>query len=240
LFDRRDGLDFVNQHVNVLFRRAQWTLYAESRPHDVVVDFEPDYASPRPGRPLAEDGIYARFLNNRAVEHLAHGEQQLAYAHFRAAIAADPAYAASYANLALLYRQSSLGAEAEQLLQRAVALAQQDDVAVHSLKELLAEQGRDGEARRYESILQARKTRDPYHWIALGVQQLEAGDPRRAIRSLEQARDMTGNFREVHALLALAYARAGETARADQELATLAGLGVSDRSVAKFRRKFSP
>lgn len=240
LFDRRDGFDFVNQHVNVLFPRAQWTLYAESRPHDVVVDFEPDLASPKPGRPLDENGIHARFLNNLAVEHLARGERPLAYAHFRAAIAADPAYAASYANLALLYRQASLAAEAEQLLQRAVALAQRDDVAVHALHELLTEQGRDGEARRYESILQARRTRDPYHWIAQGVRELEAGNPRKAIRSLEQARDMTGNFREVHALLALAYARAGDTARADQELATLANLGVSDRSVAKLRRKFTP
>ncbi|MCG2595798.1 hypothetical protein LZ009_23730 [Ramlibacter sp. XY19] len=239
LFDRRDGFDFVNQHVNVLFPRAQWTLYAEDKPHDVVVDFEPDYASPKAGRLLEENAIYARFLNNRAVEHLAHGERALAYAHFRAAIAADPNYASSYANLAQLYRQASLAAEAEQLLQRAVALARQNDVALHSLTELLAAQGRDGEARRYESILQARATRDPYHWIALGIRDLEAGNPRKAIRSLEQARDMTGNFREVHALLALAYARSGDQARADQELAALANLGVSDRSVAKLRRKFS-
>jgi tetratricopeptide (TPR) repeat protein len=240
LFDRRDGYDFVNRHVNVLFRRAKWVLYAESRPHDVVVDFEPDYASPKPGRLLDEAGIYARFLNNRAVEHMAHGERALAYAHFRAAVEADPGYAASYANLATLYRQASLAAEAEQLLQQAVALARQDDVAVHALRELLAEQGREGEARRYDSMLQAQRSRDPYHWIALGVQALETGEPRRAIQALEKARDMTDNFREVHALLALAYARNGEQARADQELAALSGLGVPDRTVAKLRRKFSP
>jgi Tfp pilus assembly protein PilF len=240
LFDRRDGFDFVNQHVNVRFPRAQWTLYAEDKPRDVVVDFEPDYASPETGRLLEENAIYARFLNNRAVEHMAHGERALAYAHFRAAIAADPGYASSYANLAQLYRQAALPAEAEQLLQRALALARQDDVALHSLTELLAAQGRDVEARRYESILQSRASRDPYHWIALGIRSLEAGNPRKAVRALEQARDMTGNFREVHALLALAYARSGDQARADQELAVLSGLGVSDRSVAKLRRKFNP
>jgi Tfp pilus assembly protein PilF len=239
LFERRDGFDFVNQHVNVLFRRAQWSPNDESRPHDVVVDFEPDFASPRPGRPLDEDGIHARFLNNRAVEHLAAGELALAYAHFRAAVAADPRYAASYANLALLYRQASLPQEAEQLLQRAVALASQDDVVLHGLQQLLAEQGRDGEARRYESILQAHRSRDPYHWIAQGVRALENGEPRKAVRALEQARGMTGNFREVHALLALAYWRVGEPARAQQELDTLAGLGVPERSVAKLRRKFN-
>ena len=240
LFDRRNGIDFVNQHVNVLFPRAQWSPYDESKPHDVVVDFEPDFASARPGKLLDENGIYARFLNNRAAEHLARGEQALAYAHFRAAIAADPRYAASYANLAVLYRQAALPAEAEQLLQRATALAREDDVAVHALHQLMTDQGRDVEARRFEGLLQARRGRDPYYWIAQGVRELEAGNPRKAIRSLEQAREMTGNFREVHALLALAYARSGDAKRADQELATLAGMGVSDRTVAKLRRKFGP
>jgi thioredoxin-like negative regulator of GroEL len=71
------------------------------------------------------------------------------------------------------------------------------------------------------------------------VRALENGEPRKAVRALEQARGMTGNFREVHALLALAYWRVGEPARAQQELDTLAGLGVPERSVAKLRRKFN-
>lgn len=239
LFDRRGGLDFVNQHVNVLFKRAHRSITEDAEAKDIVVDFEPDFASPKPGRALSERSIYARYLNNIATEHLARGAPALAYAHYKAAIEADPRYAASYGNLALLYRNSSLNAEAEQLLNHAVRLAQTGDVPVHAMQQLLAEQGRDGEARRYESILQSRQSRDPYYWIRLGVRNLEAGDNRRAISALEQARDMTGNFREVHAFLALAYWRAGEQARANQELTVLASLGASESGISKLRKKLN-
>ncbi|MES2632775.1 MAG: tetratricopeptide repeat protein [Pseudomonadota bacterium] len=239
LFDRRGALDFVNQHVNVLFKRAHRTITEDAEPKDVVVDFEPDFASPKPGRALSERSIYARYLNNIATEHLARGAPELAYAHYKAAIEADPRYAASYGNLALLYRHASLQAEAEQLLNHAVRLAQAGDVPVYAMQQLLAEQGRDGEARRYESILQSRRTRDPYHWISLGVRHLEAGENRRAIAALEQAREMTGNFREVHAFLALAYWRAGEPTRANQELTLLASLGGSESGIAKLRKKIN-
>ena len=239
LFDRRGELDFVNQHVNVIFKRAHKTLTEDAEARDVVIDFEPDFVSPRPGRPLTESGIYARYLNNVATEYLAEGDRTMAYAHYKAAIAADPAYAASYGNLALLYRKASLNAEAEQLLQHALALEAEADVPLHALQQLLADQGRQVESRRYESLLQGRERRDPYYWINLGAQALQAGDYKRAIRSLEQARDMTGNFREVHAFLALAYFRAGEPARANEELSALAMLGSSETGINKLRKKFN-
>jgi Flp pilus assembly protein TadD len=238
LFDRRGNLDFVNQHVNVLFKRAHRSITEDAEAKDIVVDFEPDFASPKPGRPLGEQAIYARYLNNIATEHLAKGNAVLAYAHYKAAIEADPRYPSSYGNLALLYRHASLQAEAEQLLHHAVRLAEPGDVPLHSLHQLLADQGREVEARRYESVLQSRRARDPYHWISQGLKHLDAGENRRAIDALEQARDMTGNFREVHAYLALAYWRAGEPARANQELSMLASLGAPESGLTKLRKKF--
>ncbi|WP_194792779.1 tetratricopeptide repeat protein [Caenimonas koreensis] len=238
LFDRRGEFDFVNQHVNVRFPRAHKVLTEDAEARDVVVDFEPDFISPRPGRPLTESGIYARYLNNIATEHLALGDTQLAYAHYKAAIEADPAYAASYGNLALLYRKSALHAEAEQLLRRAMALEAEADVPLLALQQMLNEQGRQSESRRYESVLQGRQARDPYYWINAGVQALQEGDHKKAIRALEQAREMTGNFREVHAFLALAYWRAGEARRATEELSTLALLGTSEAGISKLRKKF--
>lgn len=238
LYERRDGLDYVNQHVNVLFRRSQWVPSEEAQPHDVVIDFEPEFASARAGRPLDENAVYARFLNNRAVESLAHGERAQAHAWFRAAIAADPSYAASYGNVALLYRTAGYAQEAEAFLQRSAALAREADVALHALRELMAAQGRDGEVRRYDNLLQARRTRDPYYWIETGERALLAGDAPRAVRALEQAREMTGNFAEVHALLALAYERAGDPAKAQQERAALAALLGPQRSQAKLKRLY--
>ncbi|HMA08771.1 MAG TPA: hypothetical protein VKP68_12945, partial [Ramlibacter sp.] len=139
LYDRRGGLDFVNQHVNVLFLRARRMPLEGTGFRDVIVDFEPDLASARVGLALSEDAILARYYNNIAAEQLAQGHSALAYAHFQAAILADPAYAASYGNLAVLYRGAGLAAEAEQLLRLALVRADPPDVPLHALHQLLLE-----------------------------------------------------------------------------------------------------
>jgi Tfp pilus assembly protein PilF len=235
LFDRRGQLDVVSQHVNALFPGASREKLEHSFARDVVIDFEPEFASGARGRPLSEAAILARYYNNIATEHLAEGRNSLAYAHYKAAIQADPNHAASYGNLAILYSNSGLPSHAEQMLRAAVTLADPNDVPLRALHLLLVEQGRDAEALVYERMLQARRERDPYHWIGLGVQHLQAGENQQAIAALEHARDMANNFDEVHRLLAIAYWRAGEVARANAELTMLAA--VSDEARASKLRK---
>ena len=238
LFDRRGQLDVVNQHVNVLFPRAHRKPLEDNIARDVVVDFEPEFASAARGRALSESAIVARYYNNTAAEHFAQGRNALAYAHYKAAILSDPGYAASYGNLAILYRNAGLLRDAEQLLRYAVALGDPSDVPMRALHQLLAEQGRDAEAQYYARELQARRERDPYYWIGLGLQHLEAGDNRRAIVALEHARGMASGFEEVHRYLALAYWRAGEAARANEELSQLAALTGDEAGTSKLRKKF--
>jgi Flp pilus assembly protein TadD len=236
VFDRRGQLDVVNQHVNVVFLRAHRDLRdAEAR--DVVVDFDPDFASRRPGTPLTEDSLLARYYNNVATEHLAHGRRSLAYAHYRAAIQAEPGYAAPYGNLAVLYRDAGMPAQAEQLLHRAIALADSADVPLHTLHQLLVEQGRTDEARRFARRLEAGRERDPYHWIGLGLRHLHDGEVRRAIGALETAKELASGFDEIHRYLALAYARNGEAGKARDELAAVALLTGDERLVSKLKRK---
>src|SRR3954471_4511946 len=107
VFGRAGQLDVVNQHVNVLLPSAR-TDFMISDPwgHDVILDFEPDFATARRGTPLTGAAILARYYNNVAVEHMARGESRVAYAHFKAAIQADPSYVSPYGNLAVLYRRS--------------------------------------------------------------------------------------------------------------------------------------
>jgi len=236
LFDRRGRLDMVNQHVNVVFHRAYRDL-RDAEPRDVVVDFEPDYASRRPGRPLTENAVLARYYNNIATQHLAGGRRAQAYAHFKAAIEADPGYAASYGNLAVLYRDAGMSEGAELLLRHAISLDQASDVPLHALHQLLTEQGRTAEARRYAKALEAGRERDPYHWIGLGLRHLDDGHVRRAIGALEHARDLATGFDEIHRYLAVAYARAGEVGKARDELALLASLTGDERMVSKLKRK---
>jgi tetratricopeptide (TPR) repeat protein len=225
LFDRRGQLDVVNQHVNVLFRPGSHRTPEEAAPRDIVIDFEPEFASNRPGKPLSEDAILARYYNNVATEHLVAGRRAMAYAHFKAAILADPSFAASYGNLAVLYRGAGRLREAEQLLVQAVKLSDPPDVPLHTLTELLTAQGRTAEAQRYAEMLRAGRERDPYYWIGQGLAHLDGGDARQAIAALEHARDISHGFDEVHRYLALAYWRAGQASKARRELMALAAIG---------------
>lgn len=243
VFDRRDQLDFLSQHVNVLFRHTSpiEAAYRASsvRSDHIVLDFEPELGARFLGEALSDQAILARYYNNVAAEHLGKGRQALAYVHFKAAILADPSYAAGYSNLALLYRGKGLLAEAEQLLRHAVALNSQTYVPLHALHQLLREQGRVAEAGEIDHLLQAKRDVDPYHWIELGLQRLQADDYRAAIRALERAQGLTTGFEEVHRYLALAYWRAGEQAHAQQQLAVLNALTGDGPELSRLRKKIS-
>ena len=238
-FDRRGNFDFVNRHVNVLFRRSAPAKLADSltRARDVVVDFEPEFGVFKEGQALSDDAILARFYNNVAAEHLAQGRPSPAYAHFKAAILAEPTYAASYANLALLYRDAGMPGEAEQLLRHSLELSEQPDIALRALHQLLVSQGREAEAEQYALQLQSRRSQDPYYWIDQGLQHLQDGKLRQSIEEFERAQSMSKGFDEVHRYLALAYSRLGDHTRENEQLSLLASLNESDAWVAKLNRK---
>jgi len=125
------------------------------------------------------------------------------------------------------------------LLRHAVALNSQTYVPLHALHQLLREQGRVAEAGEIDHLLQAKRDVDPYHWIELGLQRLQADDYRAAIRALERAQGLTTGFEEVHRYLALAYWRAGEQAHAQQQLAVLNALTGDGPELSRLRKKIS-
>jgi tetratricopeptide (TPR) repeat protein len=240
LYDRRGELDFVNRHVNVRFSRPQRILdQGWAEPHDVVVDFEPDYNSRKVGRTLDEPGILARFYNNVATEYLAEGRKGLAYTYFKAAIVADASYAASYINLAVLYRGASMDSEAEQLLRHAVDLSDRTEVILplNALHAMMVEQGRDADAQRYAQLLKSAEENDPYYWIGLGLRHLKEREYASAIDSFERASKMVNGFPELHQYLAVAYWRAGKLRSANEQLALLESLG-DELAVTGLRSKF--
>src|SRR5437773_6865898 len=150
------------------------------RSGDVIIDFVPQVASRREGMALSDDGILARFYNNVAAEYLAQGDLALAYAHFKAAVLADPGYSPSYSNLAQLYIRKGFLQSAERLLLHAIALDDDADIALRSLHQLLVSQGRESEALKYTEILQARQEKDHYYWLGVGLDQLQRGNHRKA------------------------------------------------------------
>ncbi|HTF14548.1 MAG TPA: tetratricopeptide repeat protein [Burkholderiales bacterium] len=241
VFDRRGGVEFLNRHVNVLIRGVGQVYLKDGsmRSGNVIIDFEPQIASQGEGLALSDNGILARFYNNIAAEYLAQDELTLAYAHFKAAILADPGYSPSYSNLAQLYKRRGFLQSAEQLLLHAIALNDDADIALRSLHQLLVSQGRESEALKYLEILQARQDKDPYYWLGVGLHHLQEGNYKKAVNALEHAQALTRGFQEVHRYLAIAYWRAGKQPQAENQLSVLASLKFDDSGLAALRRKIN-
>jgi Flp pilus assembly protein TadD len=126
---------------------------------------------------------------------------------------------------------------AEALLMHSLALNETSDLALSALHRLLLSQGRDGEAQRYERQLLARRERDPYYWLGLGLEQLQQARYAQAVDALERAQALASGFEELHRYLAIAYWRNGQVHKARDQLAILRALDPGDAGVAQLSRK---
>ena len=239
IYDRRPGVDFVNRHVNLAVHLRNDTMQDMLRTRVAIIDFEPQLTGGELGRPLDEGEIVARFHNNVGSEALAAGDAARAYAHYRAAVTADPQYAAAHSNLAVVLQQRGLVREAEVLLRHAISLGNQPEVALAALHRLLLAQQRTAEAEVVAGQLRAAQDADPYHWITEGVDALNQGHSRQAIAALEHAQQLTNGFTELHGWLALAYWQLGDGVRARQQLAQLEAQQSGSPLAGKLRRKLA-
>jgi Flp pilus assembly protein TadD len=240
VYDRRGSLDYVNHHVNVLVQvGADRPVLSLARYDDVIIDFEPEFASTARGQPLSDEAVLARYYNNMGVEALARRDWGNAYTHLRAAARVQPGYAPTYTNLAALYIERGLPAEAEQWLRHSVAASERPEHPLRALHQLVLGQGREREAEALDQRLRAWQQDDPYYWVSEGVRHLRESHPREAVRALERAQALTSGFTDVHRYLALAYWRLGESTRAQQQLQVLATINSNDPMGAKLRRKFN-
>nr|WP_295784764.1 tetratricopeptide repeat protein [Rhodoferax sp.] len=239
--DRRDGVEFISGHVNVLVRNES-EVFLNGQVFGVgsfVIDFEPQVGSRRTGQWLSEAEILARFYNNRGTEYLVQKDDARAYAYYRAAIEAAPGFAPASANLAQLYVRRGLLPGAEQLLRHAIALGGPSYLPMRNLHQLLLAQGRTTEAQHYAQMLEKRQDEDPYYWLSKGIVALRDGRLRAAVSALERAESLTSGFEEIHYHLALAYARNGQREAAKKQLVVLTAIDSKDPGVALLSRKFS-
>ena len=239
--DRRGGVDFVSGHVNVLVHHAyDFATHGRVATMDsFIIDFEPQLGANRVGAPLAESDILARYYNNRAAQYMVANDDARAYAYYRAAIAAEPAYAPAFSNLAQLYLRKGLLASAEPLLQHAIALDGSSFSPLRTMHTLLTAQGRTAEAQHFAALLAKQQRENPYYWMGLGDTAMRAGDYGAAIRALERAAALTTGFEEIHFQLALAYWRDGQPSAARKQLAVLSSINQEAPGVGVLSKKFS-
>ena len=237
--DRRDGIDFINGHVNVLVRDAQEvTINGKSfGAGSFIIDFEPQAGSRRSGQWLTERAIMGRYYNNRATEYLVQKDDVRAYAYYRAAIDAAPEFAPAFGNLAQLYAKHGLLPGAEQLLRHAIALGGPSYAPLRGMHKLMLAQGRNTEAQYYADLLAKRQDEDPYYWMGLGMAALREGRNRAAIGAFERAVSLTTGFEELHFHLGVAYWRNGQRDAASKQLAAINAINNLDPGVALLTKK---
>lgn len=237
--DRRDGVDFINGHVNVFIRNnSEISINGRLlQSGGLIIDFDPQAGSQQMGQWLTENQILARYYNNRATEYLVQGDDESAYAYYRSAITADPHFGAAFANLAELYQRRGLLQSAEQLLRHAIALQGPSYASLRSMHQLLQTQGRIAEAEHYANLLKKRQDEDPYYWLGLGLAAMQRGHFESAVNDLERAESLTSGFEEIHRHLAIAYWRVGQREAANKQLQVLTALNSKDPAIALLNSK---
>lgn len=237
--DRRDGVDFINGHVNVFIRNnSEISINGRAlQSGGVVIDFDPQAGSRQMGQWLTEDEILARFYNNRATEYMVQRDDERAYAYYRSAITADPHFGPVFANLAQLYQRRGLLQGAEQLLLHAIALQGLSYAPLRSMQQLLQSQGRAADAKHYADLLKRRQDEDPYYWLGVGLGAMQSGRFESAINALERAASLTSGFEEIHRNLAIAYWRNGQREAANKQLKVLTALNSEDPAIALLSKK---
>ena len=206
-WSRNGGLSFVNGHVNIAVAQPP------GRPHQRVdattlqqLNFGPSAGRPRPadaaGR--ASRTILAMFMNNRAAEALVRGDMANAYAYAREAVVQDPAFAAAYNTLGVIYQRRGLADAAERAYRH--ALARDDDAPRGDAQPgaLLERQGRGDEAAPWRAKLARLEAEPPFKHFDLGRAAAQAGDFRSAREHILREMRRDPDYHEFHFWLAVA------------------------------------
>lgn len=219
-WDRAGRLYLSVGHVNLtLGERPPIDEYALTQNASMTVDF----VTPRRGvfertRQIPEATLIAMYLNNRAVETLAQGQVDDAYAWARAALLKDPEWLPAYLSLGAIYRAAHHPQQADATLQRLLARDPDHLVALSNRVLVLRDLGRFDDADRLTQRLQALDPHPAFSYFHQGQVALREGrlEDARALFAKEVAR--APSFHEFEFWLAITYLRMHDFPRATAHL----------------------
>ena len=242
LWGRNGGIDFVIDHINLtLGQRIGGAHWAGPFTEAVTIDFLPP-ADLRGQKQhvLSEATVLAMYMNNRAAETLAQGRLDDAYWFAREAIVQDPGFVRALNTLGVIYRRHGDSTLAERALRAAYAKQADNPQIVFNLAQVLADQGRDGEAAALKTRLAQLQPQAPFGYLDRGLIALRNGDPKAARDHFLRELDRAPYSAQTHYWLAVAYAKLGEVplAREQLELAMQTSESRQDRDIyaAKLER----
>lgn len=219
-WDRAGRLYLSVGHVNLLLgERAGPNELSLATNRSLRVDFT---ASRRGvferAKRIAEPTLLAMYLNNRAVESLALGHVDDAYAWVRAALERDPEWVPSYLTLGALYRGAGHADWADVALRRVLEREPEHLVALSNRVLVLRDLGRQAEAEQLAARLRRLDPHPVFSYFRQGQVALREGrlEDARALFSKEIAR--APGFHEFQFWLAITYLRMHDFARAQVHL----------------------
>jgi Flp pilus assembly protein TadD len=218
-WSRSGNLLLRNGHINITLGRRliDRRMYPFDTP--LLIDFLPaDELQGLRTREIAEPTVLAMFSNNRAVEALAQGRVDEAYAWTRRSIGHDAGLNSAYNTLGVVYTRKGLFDAAEAAFNEALQRDAGNAQALANLAELVARQGRADEAALLRQRLARVEPHPPLHFLrqALAAMQREDYPLAHALLQRELARN--DSYHETHFWLGVVSYKLGDSAGAARHL----------------------
>ncbi|MDX3774527.1 hypothetical protein QE250_10420 [Chromatiaceae bacterium AAb-1] len=201
-----EGQSFLNGHVNLRLKASSPanTVYTFIS-RDVIVDFDP-YVTRKtfPAEIISGNRIVAMFYNNKAAHAHSNGNSNLAYQYYKAATLTDPEFAASWSNLAVLYREENLTEYAFNAYHHSLALQPDSVNTLANLAMLYRKTGNTDKAAELERYVLLQRQNNPYYYVMLGDESIPQ-QPAQAIKHYKKALTLNTNLHEAYFGLSKSY-----------------------------------
>ena len=227
-------------HVNVTLDRKMGDRSSIGNGNSLTIDFlPPENLRGLRSRDISEQTVVAMYMNNKAVEALALGRVDDAYAWAREAISQSPEYLASHNTLGVIYiRRGDLARSAtvfEYLLEREPTNAR----AMSNLAQVMTRQGRHVESAALQRRLAQIEPVGPFHYFHLGQAAMEQENFMLARQLFEKEVARADYQAEFHFWLALANFKLGDIEPAQKHLKLALEHGVTRKDRELYAAKLA-
>lgn len=237
------GQSWLNGHVNIKLKQQDVVENSIGRSllgSDVVIDFDPDTLKKRfPEYKIGVNRVIAMFYNNKAAIAYSEKNYAQAYRYYTAAAKADPTFAVTWSNLAILYRQHGLYDLAEDSYKHSLAIDPDSNNTLSNLAFLYRQTGDIIKAQQLESRVMQKRKHNPYYYIMLGNEALENEGTAGAISHFKHAIALDKTNHEAYFGLAKAYFIAGENNQASRYMAKAKQYALYKQDRQRYQQKLA-
>jgi tetratricopeptide (TPR) repeat protein len=139
------------------------------------------------GQIVTDQRGFAHFFSNQGVAELGNGNDDLAYASFKKALALDDTAFSAWINLGTAHFRAGNMVEAENCYRKALALSPKNPAIMSNLANVYAHTGRPEEARRLKKKVQQFREKNPYYHFDLGMQAYKQGNYQKSLAHYQRA-----------------------------------------------------